>query len=185
MKRNGKGQLCLAIAMLAVLGWGGLASGAGGFSPTNASGLHLWLDADDASTIVTNSNAGITNWLDKSGGSRNFTQTTAAAAPSNALAQINGRAVARFNTTSTYIRDDGAAPDVSPGNNNTLFFFLQTGTNTGGPEGFFDSAPSTQYTLRNQPRNIWEFWNGYYLCLGQYSIAQFVRRFRKRNAKRQ
>jgi hypothetical protein len=115
--------------------------------------------------IDTNTSSGITTWRDKSGGGRHFTQSTASAAPSNALGQINGRAVVRFDGTTDFIRDDAAAPDVSAGNNTTMFFFLQTGPNGGGPEGFFDSAPNSQYTLRNQPRNVWEYWPGYNLNL--------------------
>lgn len=48
----------------------------GGFSPKNISGLQLWLDATDSSTVTTVS-GNVSEWRDKSGLGRSFAQTTA------------------------------------------------------------------------------------------------------------
>jgi len=65
----------------------------------------LWLDAADASTITTVSGA-VSQWNDKSGNARNFSQTTADSRPSYTASIINGRAVARFDGTNDVLNGD-------------------------------------------------------------------------------
>ena len=56
----------------------------GSFLPTQITGLQLWLDAADPST-VTLSGATVTQWRDKSGNSRNANQNTGATFATNSL----------------------------------------------------------------------------------------------------
>ena len=58
----------------------------------------LWLDAADASTITTVSGA-VSQWNDKSGNGRTFSQSTVAARPTLTAAGLNGRNVVTFGST--------------------------------------------------------------------------------------
>jgi len=66
-----------------------------GFSPKTISGLGLWLDAADTSSLTFNGNT-VSEWRDLSGNARNFTQGTAANQPSGAVTTQNGRRVLSF-----------------------------------------------------------------------------------------
>ena len=55
----------------------------------------LWLDANDASTIIESGSA-VSQWSDKSGNGRNVTQATSANRPTVANAVLNGKNVIRF-----------------------------------------------------------------------------------------
>jgi len=58
------------------------------FSPLDVSGLQLWLDASDASTI-TESSGSVSQWDDKSGNGNHVTQGTAANQPTTGTQTIN------------------------------------------------------------------------------------------------
>lgn len=66
----------------------------GGFSPTDVSGLALWLDASDLSTITHDAGA-VSQWDDKSGNGYAFTQGTASEQPTTGATQ-NARNVLTF-----------------------------------------------------------------------------------------
>jgi hypothetical protein len=84
-----------------------------GFLPIQTSGLALWLDAADSSTL-TLSGTSVTTWADKSGNGRTGTVTGTIPYTGN----INGRASLSFNGTSnTFIR--GNLPNT--GNTLTVF----------------------------------------------------------------
>ncbi len=68
------------------------------WSPANIT-TALWLDAADATTIVS-SGERISQWSDKSGNSRNATQATAAQQPKVTTAAQNGRSVVEFDPAS-------------------------------------------------------------------------------------
>jgi hypothetical protein len=51
--------------------------GATAFSPLSISGLTLWLDASDSSTVTLDSNSRVSAWNDKSGFARHFTKSDA------------------------------------------------------------------------------------------------------------
>lgn len=59
----------------------------------------LWLDADDAYTLVANSGR-ITQWSDKSGNNRHATQATTAQQPKVTESAQNGRSVVEFDPAS-------------------------------------------------------------------------------------
>ena len=63
--------------------------------PTQISDCALWLDADDAETVVT-SGANITNWLDKSGKGNHAEDHGATEYPQYDSSRINGRKVVNF-----------------------------------------------------------------------------------------
>jgi len=58
------------------------------WSPLTYSGLALWLDAADATTIQFSTGANVSNWLDKSGNGRNATQATQSNQPTYVLNSI-------------------------------------------------------------------------------------------------
>jgi hypothetical protein len=60
------------------------------------SDLKLWLDADDRASMIVSSSE-VSQWNDKSGNLRNFTQGTAANRPDYVTSVINGKPVLRFN----------------------------------------------------------------------------------------
>lgn len=64
---------------------------AGGFDPRTISGLNLWLDFSDSSSVVLDANNLIQEIKDKSGNGWHGTQTTAANRP--AMGTLNGRTV--------------------------------------------------------------------------------------------
>ena len=67
-------------------------------APTEITGLQLWLDASDASTLYDATTGGslvaadgaVARWEDKSGNARHFTQGTSANRPARKTAQQNG-----------------------------------------------------------------------------------------------
>ena len=65
-------------------------------SPAGVPGCVLWLDADDASSIVTDGGGGVLQWRDKSGFGNHVVQMNAAAQPAVTAANLNGRATLAF-----------------------------------------------------------------------------------------
>jgi hypothetical protein len=67
-------------------------------NPTSLTGLQLWLDASDASTLFDATSGGslvaadgaVARWADKSGNARHFTQATAGSRPARKTNQQNG-----------------------------------------------------------------------------------------------
>jgi hypothetical protein len=68
----------------------------GAFSPRSISGLALWLDADDTSTITVDQ--GASEWRDKSvaGSTKKFVQATGNEQPATGTETMNGKNVLRF-----------------------------------------------------------------------------------------
>jgi len=66
-------------------------------SPAGVPGCVLWLDADDASSIVTGAGGGVLQWRDKSGWGNHVAQTESSAQPVVTPAGLNGRATLAFN----------------------------------------------------------------------------------------
>ena len=103
-------------------------NGDGGFSlaQTDAmpvtSGLKLWLDASDGSTIVSDGSGNIQQWSDKSGSGNHATQPTAGERPTLASTALNGKPAVRFDGS-----DDGLviADSLSLGRPYTVFIVDQ------------------------------------------------------------
>jgi hypothetical protein len=68
---------------------------AGGFTPKTISGLGLWLDATDTSSLTFNGST-VSEWRDLSGNGRHFAQATAASQPTGDNRTQNGRRVLNF-----------------------------------------------------------------------------------------
>jgi len=98
------------------------------FLPDDLSGLQLWLDASDASTLydattggsLVAADGGVARWEDKSGNSRHMTQGTAGSRPTRKTAIQNSLAVLRF---------DGG-DFVSMPSSTATFNFLHNGDST-------------------------------------------------------
>ena len=83
------------------------------FTPATISGLQLWLDAADSSTLfdataggnlVTTDGSAVARWADKSGNNRHATQGTANARPLLKTSVKNGRNVLRFDGANDQFR---------------------------------------------------------------------------------
>lgn len=73
-----------------------LAPRASGFNPSTISGLGLWMDASDSSTLTLNS-GNVSELRDKSGNGRDFSQGTAAQQPG--LTSIYGKVAIAFSSS--------------------------------------------------------------------------------------
>ena len=92
------------------------------FDPLSIAGLSFWVDADDAGTIVQ-SGGTISWWADKSGNSKNATQTTPAYRPSYAASKIGGKPSVYFPVP--YVNDHWFdVPGLNAGSNITCFFVV-------------------------------------------------------------
>jgi hypothetical protein len=97
--------------------------------PTEISGLQLWLDAADASTLydattggsLVAADGGVARWEDKSGNARHATQATAANRPARKTAVQGGRDVLRF---------DGSNDFLSVPSSTATFKFLHSADST-------------------------------------------------------
>jgi len=68
------------------------------WTPAELSGVQLWLDADDATTI-TESSGNVSQWDDKSGNGNHVTQAAASAQPSYLATGLNGLPALSFDGT--------------------------------------------------------------------------------------
>ncbi|HAS82876.1 MAG TPA: hypothetical protein DCS43_09460, partial [Verrucomicrobia bacterium] len=75
------------------------------WSPTQVSNAGLWLDADDASTVLSNGGS-VSNWLDKSGHSRHASQAAATNQPTDTADGLNGKHVLRFDGATDFLNVD-------------------------------------------------------------------------------
>ena len=72
------------------------------FLPTAYSGLALWLDAADATTIQFSSGANVSNWIDKSGNGRNGIQAISIQQPTYTNKGVNFIRANNTNLVTTY-----------------------------------------------------------------------------------
>jgi hypothetical protein len=103
-----------------------------GFLPSDISGLQLWLDASDASTLydattggsLVAADGGVARWEDKSGNGRHATQGTAANRPLRKAAQQNGNDTLLFDGTN----DTLAFTALTIPSSHTVFSVFQRST---------------------------------------------------------
>jgi hypothetical protein len=103
----------------------------------------LWLDAADASTITLNGST-VSQWNDKSGNSRNFSQATASNQPVYSTSALNGKNVINF------VSDDSLTRGVIPFNdlgNNSLYI---VGNRTGRETQFNVACVLTRASARSR-----------------------------------
>lgn len=77
------------------------------FHPQRLSGLRLWLDSSDLSSITKDGSNNVSVWGDKSGGNNDATQGTGANQPTWVADQLNGKSIIRFND------DRMVTPDIN------------------------------------------------------------------------
>jgi len=126
--------------------------------PLTISGLQLWLDAADSSTLfnataggslVTTDGAAVARWADKSGNNRHATQTTANARPILKTSIKNGRNVLRFDGTNDILT---STCSISGFASATVFgVFKRTGTFIGASLGYGGSAGLRLYGENGYP----------------------------------
>ena len=85
----------------------------------------LWLDAADSSTITLNGST-VSQWIDKSGNARNFSQPTAANQPAYSTNALNGKNVINFVSTDSLTRSS-AIPFNDLGDNSLYIVGNRTG----------------------------------------------------------
>ena len=120
-------------------------------NPTSISGLQLWLDAADASTLYDATTGGslvaadgtVARWEDKSTNARHATQGTAGSRPTRKTAVQNGRDVLRFDGTADFM-------DVSSTISFQLFscFVVCMRTSTSGTVGVYCADDGTAPNAR-------------------------------------
>lgn len=102
------------------------------FSPSNVSGLAVWLDASSSDSIydattggsLVSADGAVARWEDKSGNNRHFTQTTSGYRPLRKTAVQSGKDVIRFDGTDDYLVG-GDYLDLSGTNSLTAFVVLK------------------------------------------------------------
>jgi hypothetical protein len=124
--------------MLCLLAAGMLATTARAItSPTEIANLQMWLDASDASMVVTNAGGKVSEWSDKSSaGTRDAVQATDANRPTKALDALN-RPVIRF-TGGTSLEVAGANEPLAAGDNFTIFTVGTWASCVRGQDGWGD-----------------------------------------------
>jgi hypothetical protein len=144
--------------------WSGTASGtplAASWTPANLGNLSLWLDAADGSTLTLNGST-VSQWRDRSGNNRNWSQPNAGTQPGYAGASLNGRPTLTFNGsqwfdgTITYLAGDMFA--VTSANGPLSYMGLHTSNaselilTVGGTELF--NTTGTEYVNGTETRSI-------------------------------
>ncbi len=85
-----------------------------GSVPLSISGLALWLDASDASSITLDGSSNVSQWADKSGNGRHATQATALNRPGYLTNQLNGLGAVRPASVSKWL-DVASFPSLAGG----------------------------------------------------------------------
>jgi hypothetical protein len=101
--------------------------------PSSISGLAMWLDGADPSTLFTDTGAttavtadgnSIAAWRDKSTNAYLFTQATAGSRPTYKTSILNGRSITRFNGTSTFLQSSATLPFYTSSTSGGSFFVV-------------------------------------------------------------
>lgn len=128
--------------------WQRIAFQAKQFDPRNISGLALWLDAGDASTITFN-NSNVSQWRDKSGSglSPNATQSVAISQPAFTTSAINGRPAIDFATARslTFASSTASFNYLHNATGGAVFFVIRPGASAdpNAYRPFLDNARDT------------------------------------------
>lgn len=126
------------------------------FTPLAVSGLKLWLDASDTSTISTGTTF---TWSDKSGYGNNAIQSTAASQPITGTRTLNGLNTLDFDGTNDKLSLPSALHNIAQGNN-TVFIVAAT-----------DNATKTaQYILSGTNSSSSRYRISYLSSGGQFEV---------------
>lgn len=128
------------------------------FTPTQISGLKVWLDASDSGTVAL-SGSKVTTWQDKSGNLNHATQGTDANRPT--FVSEAGRSFVRFTAASSQYMTIAHVAGLSTGLDVTAFVALRINT-TGNQAGILvkgSSAVAFNYGIGNGLSNHIECWH--------------------------
>lgn len=106
--------------------------------PTEVAGCVLWLDAADTASIIK-VEAGVSEWLDKSGGGAHVTQTDSAKRPISGTATLNGKNTLSFGGSAWLV---GPAVLVA-GDDTFSFFAVWQRSATSGAQIIVEQAASS------------------------------------------
>lgn len=121
----------LVVGSLLLLNWGPLGEAAI-TAPTDIAGLQLWLDGTDAATI-TQSSGIVSQWNDKSGNARNFSQATVGAQPFFYTDNVTTSGAIRFSGTNQTLNNIGGTQPLAAGDDTFNYFIVwKPHTQTGG-----------------------------------------------------
>lgn len=138
-------------------------SGGAPFTPASISGLSLWLDASDTSTITQSAGA-VSQWNDKSTELNHATQGTSANQPTTNTRTINGRNVLDFDGSNDFFDLPSGLYNINQADN-ALFMVIQQDTT--GNASLFDGKQAgfsnRIYGLRSDTSGTrYSFMNGNY-----------------------
>jgi hypothetical protein len=158
------------------------------FSPLSLTGLQLWLDATDSSSITLNS-GNVSEWADKSPEGNDATQATAISQPAYETGSVNGLAAVTFDGTNGFL--DVTIPGIDT-NGDAYFAWVCEPVGSGTGDGYSPSVSvltsnSTDYgalhyiksDLTGASYPFYDGAGGSYDGQGSYSYGQpFVLTFR-------
>lgn len=110
------------------------------FSPLDISGLSLWLDAADT-TSITESGGAVSQWDDKSGNAYNFSQGTAANQPTTGTRTINSLNVIDFDGSQEFL---GTTSTINDTQGHVFIIFQKDNIND--PSTMFGGGSSSNAT---------------------------------------
>lgn len=130
--------------------------------PQTISGLQLWLDGSDASTLYDATTGGslvaadgaVARWEDKSGNARHATQGTANSRPVRKTAQLNNLDGLDFDGTNDSFSVNSVAQFFSGSNKEFTIFGVAKTDVTGSQQDFFSTGNSG-----NNNQNVRAGWN--------------------------
>jgi hypothetical protein len=134
------------------------------FTPTDISGIKLWLDAADTSTI-TLSGSQVTQWNDKSGNNYNFAQSTAGNRPLSGTRTINSKNVIDF---------DGTDDRLISANAKSVWAFMHSTDSTFFWVGASDTTNLDTYLLTDTiGTGSQRGWTANLAATGKFSVYAF------------
>lgn len=134
------------------------------FLPTSLSGLVLWLNSSDLSSITSVSGK-VSNWLDKSGNSNNAVQSNNSFKPTTNSRTLNGKNVLDFDGISSRLNLPSSLFSV-PAGNNTVFIVvsfdnvlddqnrLLAGSDSGSGRWVLHRDPSSDSVTANNSNSV-------------------------------
>ena len=143
----------------------GVAAAAPAFVPTDISGLALWLDASDETTLfqgagvspVTADGQLVRQWNDKSGNARHVSQATAGNRPLYKTGVQNSKSAALFDGTDDYIFNNSVGPFSQP---NTMFFVYKFVATGAGAKNVFSSKTTSETQFYKKGTGEWSVYCG-------------------------
>lgn len=121
-------------------GLGGKQAATPGFSPANISGLALWFDSSDISTIIQ-SGGYVSQWNDKSGYNRHATQSSGSSQPMTGSVTLNSLNVLDFDGTNDFMNVDSSIYSITESSNH-LFVVCSRDVLTTEHRSFFGLSSS-------------------------------------------